>query len=167
MGVTPPIFFTKKPNNSLKNTTIISYNISLTYSLDIDMSNRFKKAMENTEFTQDDVNSDAKVSDGKEKKDKEQIVTRNKSIINIEKNTLPIAKRVRTKHGRNLTIPLFVEELNVIDEAVKKLGQDQNISISVFIRESILQQCKKVLGAKEYQEILNNQLNVTKPKKEQ
>jgi hypothetical protein len=55
----------------------------------------------------------------------------------------------------------------VIDEAVKKLGQDQNISISVFIRESILQQCKKVLGAKEYQEILNNQLNVTKPKKEQ
>ena len=131
------------------------------------MSNRIKKAMENTEITQDDVNSDAKVSDGKEKKDKEQIVTRNKSIINIEKNTLPIAKRVRTKHGRNLTIPLFVEELNVIDEAVKKLGQDQNISISVFIRESILQQCKKVLGAKEYQEILNNQLNVTKPKKEQ
>lgn len=42
MGVNPPFFFTKKPNNSLKNTTIISYNISLTYSLDIDMSNRFK-----------------------------------------------------------------------------------------------------------------------------
>lgn len=46
------------------------------------MSNRFKKAMENTEFTQDDVNSDAKVSDGKEKK------IRNKSSHAINQSSI-------------------------------------------------------------------------------
>lgn len=118
--------------------------------------------MENTEFTQNDVDSDAKKP---EVEVKAEIVTRNKMVINIEKNTLPQAKRVRTKVGRNITIPLYVEELNVIEQAVKKLGESQNISINVFLRESILQQCKKVLSAKEYQELLDNQFNVVKSKK--
>ena len=125
------------------------------------MTNRFKNARQNREFTQDDVNSDVKeVSEPITNK----IITRNKSVVLIEKNTIPMAKRTRTKHGRNLTTPLFVEELNVIDEAVKKIGQDQDISINIFIRQTILEQCKKILGKDIFNEIMSNQQNSIKNK---
>jgi len=120
------------------------------------MTNRFKAARQNTEFTHNDVNSDVK----------ENIEQPSKINITIEKNTLPVAKRVRTKHGRNLTTPLFVEELTAIEEAVKKLGQEQDISMATFIRQTILDQCKKVLGKEGFNEIMANQLNSVKPKKE-
>ena len=110
------------------------------------------------------MNSDVK--ENIEQPSKINIVTRNQSVITIEKNTLPVAKRVRTKHGRNLTTPLFVEELTAIEEAVKKLGQEQDISIATFIRQTILDQCKKVLGKEGFNEIMANQLNSVKPKKE-
>ena len=128
------------------------------------MTNRFKATRQNTEFTHNDVNSDVK--ENIEQPSKINIVTRNQSVITIEKNTLPVAKRVRTKHGRNLTTPLFVEELTAIEEAVKKLGQEQDISIATFIRQTILDQCKKVLGKEGFNEIMANQLNSVKPKKE-
>jgi hypothetical protein len=126
------------------------------------MSDRFKKALKNQEFIHEDVNSDIKPN----QEPKTEIITRNKSIVHIEKNTLPTAKRVRTKHGRNITLPLYVEELTAIEETVKKLGQDQDISISIFIRQAILDQCKKILGKDDYNEILNNQMNTVKPKKD-
>ena len=128
------------------------------------MTNRIKAARQNTEFTHNDVNSDVK--ENIEQPSKMNIVTRNQSVITIEKNTLPVAKRVRTKHGRNLTTPLFVEELNAIEEAVKKLGQEQDISMATFIRQTILDQCKKVLGKEDFNQIMTNQLNSIKPKKE-
>ena len=128
------------------------------------MTNRLKAARQNTEFTHNDVNSDVK--ENIEQPSKINIVTRNQSVITIEKNTLPVAKRVRTKHGRNLTTPLFVEELTAIEEAVKKLGQEQDISMATFIRQTILDQCKKVLGKEGFNEIMANQLNSVKPKKE-
>ena len=128
------------------------------------MTNRFKAARQTTEFTHNDVNSDVK--ENIEQPSKINIVTRNQSVITIEKNTLPVAKRVRTKHGRNLTTPLFVEELTAIEEAVKKLGQEQDISMATFIRQTILDQCKKVLGKEGFNEIMANQLNSVKPKKE-
>ena len=128
------------------------------------MTNRIKAARQNTEFTHNDVNSDVK--ENIEQPSKINIVTRNQSVITIEKNTLPVAKRVRTKHGRNLTTPLFVEELTAIEEAVKKLGQEQDISMATFIRQTILDQCKKVLGKEGFNEIMANQLNSVKPKKE-
>ena len=53
-----------------------------------------------------------------------------------------------------------------IEEAVKKLGQEQDISIATFIRQTILDQCKKVLGKEGFNEIMANQLNSVKPKKE-
>ena len=128
------------------------------------MTNRFKAARQNTEFTHNDVNSDVK--ENIEQTSKKNIITRNQSVVIIEKNTLPIAKRIRTKHGRNLTTPLFVEELIAIEEAVKKIGQEQDISMASFIRQIILDQCKKVLGKEAFNQIMTNQLNSIKPKKE-
>ena len=128
------------------------------------MTNRFKAARQNTEFTHNDVNSDVK--ENVEQTSKKNIITRNQSVVIIEKNTLPIAKRIRTKHGRNLTTPLFVEELIAIEEAVKKIGLEEDISMATFIRQTILDQCKKVLGKETFNQIMTNQLNSIKPKKE-
>ena len=128
------------------------------------MTNRFKAARQNTEFTHNDVNSDVK--EKIDQPSKTNIITRNQSVVVIEKNTLPIAKRIRTKHGRNLTTPLFVEELIAIEEAVKKIGLEEDISMATFIRQTILDQCKKVLGKEAFNQIMTNQLNSIKPKKE-
>ena len=132
------------------------------------MTNRFKAARQNTDFTHTDVNSDVNsdVKENIEQPSEKNIITRNQSVVIIEKNTLPVAKRIRTKHGRNLTTPLFVEELTAIEEAVKKLGQEQDISMAIFIRQTILDQCKKVLGKEDFNQIMTNQLNSIKPKKE-
>ena len=128
------------------------------------MTNRFKAARQNTEFTHNDVNSDVK--ENIEQTSKKNIITRNQSVVIIEKNTLPIAKRIRTKHGRNLTTPLFVEELIAIEEAVKKIGLEEDISMATFIRQTILDQCKKTLGKEAFNQIMANQLNSVKPQKE-
>ena len=128
------------------------------------MTNRFKAARQNTDFTHTDVNSDVK--ENIEQLSEKNIITRNQSVVIIEKNTLPVAKRIRTKHGRNLTTPLFVEELAAIEEAVKKIGQEQDISMAIFIRQTILDQCKKTLGKEAFNQIMANQLNSIKPKKE-
>ena len=128
------------------------------------MSNRFKAARQNTDFTHTDVNSDVKKNI--EQLSEKNIITRNQSVVIIEKNKLPIAKRIRTKHGRNLTTPLFVEELAAIEEAVKKIGQKQDISMATFIRQTILDQCKKTLGKEAFNQIMANQLNSVKPQKE-
>ena len=126
--------------------------------------NRFAKARQNKEFTHIDVNSDTKDSTGTPPSN--QIVTRNKSVVLLEPNTLPVSTRSRTKNGRNLTIPLFVEELNIIEKAVTILGQQSDTSINNLIRQTILEQCKKIIGKEEYQKMLSQQLNVIKTSKE-
>ena len=126
--------------------------------------NRFAKARQNKEFTHIDVNSDAK--DSTDSTPSHKIVTRNKSVVLLEPNTLPVSTRSRTKNGRNLTIPLFVEELNIIEKAVTILGQQSDTSINSFIRQTILDQCKKIIGKEEYQKMLSQQLNVIKTPKE-
>lgn len=141
------------------------YKINLSnYIKRLNMSeNRFSKARQNKEFTHVDVNSDANKSDNNNSSNK--IVTRNKSVVLLEPNTLSASSRSRTKNGRNLTIPLFVEELNVIEKAVSILGQDSDTSMNSFIRQTILNQCKKIIDKDEYQKIISNQLNVIKPAK--
>ncbi|UIJ77573.1 hypothetical protein [Acinetobacter sp. SH20PTE14] len=126
--------------------------------------NRFAKARQNKEFTHIDVNSDAK--DSASTLPSNKIVTRNKSVVLLEPNKLPVSTRSRTKNGRNLTIPLFVEELNIIETAVNILGQKSDTSINNFIRQTILDKCKKIIGKEEYQRMLNQQLNVIKTPKE-
>ena len=106
--------------------------------------NRFAKARQNKEFTHIDVNSDVKDSTSVTPSNK--IITRNKSVVLLEPNTLPVSTRSRTKNGRNLTIPLFVEELNIIEKAVTILGQKSDTSINNLIRQTILDQCKKIIG---------------------
>jgi hypothetical protein len=59
-----------------------------------------------------------------------------------------------------------VEELNIIEKAVTILGQKSDTSINNFIRQTILDQCKKIIGKEEYQKMLSQQLNVIKTPKE-
>ena len=59
-----------------------------------------------------------------------------------------------------------MKENENLKEAVKKLGQEQDISMATFIRQTILDQCKKVLGKEDFNQIMTNQLNSIKPKKE-
>ena len=84
------------------------------------MTNRFKAARQNKEFTHNDVNSDVK--ENIEQNSKMNIVTRNQSVITIEKNTLPVAKRIRTNHGRHPTPPLLAQDLPALEEPVQKIG---------------------------------------------
>ena len=73
-------------------------------------NSRFQKARTQTDFIED-INSDVKPP-------KKEVVTRNKSVIELEENKLSCSVRSRTKNGRNLTTPLFVEELELIEKAV-------------------------------------------------
>lgn len=124
-------------------------------------SNKFKAARQNKEFVQD-VNSDA--ADPVPKK---IIVTsRNKSQITLQPNTLSQRERSRVKNGRNLTIPLFAEELLIIEAAVESLSQKEDISINAFIRNLVLDKCKKVIGKEAFDELNDRKLNVIKAKKD-
>ena len=95
-------------------------------------SNKFKAARQNKEFVQD-VNSDAADSAPKQI----TITSRNKSQVTLEPNTLSQRERSRVKNGRNLTIPLFAEELLIIEAAVESLSQKEDISINAFIRNLV------------------------------
>ena len=72
--------------------------------------------------------------------------------------------RSRTKNGRNLTTPLFVEELELIEKAVSIKAEDMELSISAWIRKTLLDAAKKIVGKEEAEKILSNQLNVIKNK---
>lgn len=118
---------------------------------------KFKRARQKQEFVQD-TNSDI------ESKEIKTVVTRNKSAIQLEENTLSARQRSRTKQGRNVTIPLFHEELSIIEEAVSKLSESSDTSINNFIRESILKECKKILKKDTYESMILDRLNVVKNK---
>ncbi|WPC33539.1 hypothetical protein [Acinetobacter towneri] len=124
-------------------------------------SNKFKAARQNKEFVQD-VNSDAADSAPKQI----TITSRNKSQVTLEPNTLSQRERSRVKNGRNLTIPLFAEELLIIEAAVESLSQKEDISINAFIRNLVLDKCKKVIGKEAFDELNDRKLNVIKAKKD-
>ena len=124
-------------------------------------SNKFKAARQNKEFVQD-VNSDAADSAPKQI----TITSRNKSQVTLEANTLSQRERSRVKNGRNLTIPLFAEELLIIEAAVESLSQKEDISINAFIRNLVLDKCKKVIGKEAFDELNDRKLNVIKAKKD-
>ena len=56
--------------------------------------------------------------------------------------------------------------LNAQDVIHELVASAKDISIATFIRQTILDQCKKVLGKEGFNEIMANQLNSVKPKKE-
>ncbi|WP_368678886.1 hypothetical protein [Acinetobacter lactucae] len=87
-------------------------------------------------------------------------VTRNGTVIKLEKNDLPTRKRQRKAHGTNLTIPLYFEELIAIEEAFEKENLAE--SLNDFIRVQLLAKAKSILGADEFKEILANELNKVK-----
>ena len=124
-------------------------------------SNKFKAARQNKEFVQD-VNSDAADSAPKQI----TITSRNKSQVTLEPNTLSQRERSRVKNGRNLTIPLFAEELLIIEAAVESLSKKEDISINAFIRNLVLDKCKKVIGKEAFDELNDRKLNVIKAKKD-
>lgn len=118
---------------------------------------KFKRARQKQDFVQD-TNSDV------EQKNIKTVVTRNKSSVQLEENTLSARQRSRTKHGRNITVPLFHEELSAIDEAVAKLSDRQDTSLNNFIREAVLKEAKRVLGKEQYESLVCKKMNVVKNK---
>ena len=65
-----------------------------------------------------------------------------------------------------MTIPLFAEELLIIEAAVESLSQKEDISINAFIRNLVLDKCKKVIGKEAFDELNDRKLNVIKAKKD-
>lgn len=118
--------------------------------------NRFKRAREQVEFVHD-INSDTQ-----EPQVVEKVITRNKNEVVIEPNDLTPKQRSRTKHGRNISVPLYVEELEIIEAAVEKISLQQEISVSNFIRQSLLSRCQEILGQSEYERLNAIKRNVVK-----
>ena len=56
---------------------------------------------------------------------------------------------------------LFVEELELIEQAVEQLDEP---SISNFVRETLLAKCQAVLGKEQYNRINDSKRNVVKKK---
>ena len=119
--------------------------------------NRFKKAREQVDFVQD-VNSDTQDTI----KAVEKVITRNKNEVVIEPNNLTTKQRSRTKHGRNISVPLYVEELEIIEASVEKISVQQEISVSNFIRQTLLNRCQEILGQNEYEKLNAVKRNVVK-----
>ena len=122
------------------------------------MSNdRFLKARTakaTTEFVQgvnDDVKPTATAT----------IKTRGNKQLDLEPNQLSNKERSRSKHGRILITHLFVEELELIEQAVEQLDEP---SISNFVRETLLAKCQAVLGKEQYNRINDSKRNVVKKK---
>lgn len=112
--------------------------------------NKFDRIKANADFIQD-VNSDVKQT--------QTITTKGQKQLTLEPNTLSNKERSRSKHGRNLIMHLFVEELEAIEQTAEKLGEP---SVSNFVRQLILNKCRNVLGNEEYNNIASNKRNVLK-----
>ena len=119
--------------------------------------NRFKKAREQVDFVQD-VNSDTQDTI----KAVEKVITRNKNEVVIEPNSLTPKQRSRTRHGRNISVPLYVEELEIIEATVGKLSEQHEVSVSNFIRQTLLNRCQEILGQNVYEKLNAVKRNVVK-----
>ena len=91
----------------------------------------------------------------------QSIKTRGNKQLDLEPNQLSNKERSRSKHGRTLITHLFVEELELIEQAVEQLDEP---SISNFVRETLLAKCQAVLGKEQYNRINDSKRNVVKKK---
>ena len=98
--------------------------------------NRFKRAREQVDFVHD-INSDTP-------------------------KTEVVEQRSHNKQGRNIYVPLYMEELEIIEYNKKKVSLQQEISVSNFIRQTLLNRCQDILGQAEYERLNTLKRNVVK-----
>lgn len=80
--------------------------------------------------------------------------------ILLTPHTGEVKKRTRKDHGRLASVPLYYEEEKTLKAAAGFIGE----SLNDFIREVVLKEAKRVLGAERYNEIMDKPLNQTKVK---
>ena len=69
-----------------------------------------------------------------------------------------VKKRTRKEHGRLISVPAYYEEEKVLKEAAGFVGE----SLNDFIRDVVLKEARRVLGAEKFNATMNNPLNQTK-----
>lgn len=80
--------------------------------------------------------------------------------ILLTPHTGEVKKRTRKDHGRLASVPLYYEEEKVLKEAAGFVGE----SLNDFIRDVVLKEAKRVLGAERFNVTMNTPLNQTKVK---
>ena len=80
--------------------------------------------------------------------------------IILTPHTGEVKKRTRKDHGRLASVPLYYEEEKVLKEAAGFVGE----SLNDFIRDVVLKEAKRVLGAEKFNSTMNTPLNQTKVK---
>lgn len=80
--------------------------------------------------------------------------------ILLTPHTGQVKKRTRKDHGRLASVPLYYEEEKVLKEAAGFVGE----SLNDFIRDVVLKEARRVLGAEKFNATMNNPLNQTKVK---
>ena len=78
--------------------------------------------------------------------------------IILTPHTGEVKKRTRKDHGRLASVPLYYEEEKVLKEAAGFVGE----SLNDFIRDIVLKEARRVLGAEKFNATMNNPLNQTK-----
>lgn len=78
--------------------------------------------------------------------------------ILLTPHTGEVKKRTRKDHGRLASVPLYYEEEKVLKEAAGFVGE----SLNDFIRDVVLKEARRVLGAEKFNATMNNPLNQTK-----
>lgn len=78
--------------------------------------------------------------------------------IILTPHTGEVKKRTRKDHGRLASVPLYYEEEKVLKEAAGFVGE----SLNDFIRDVVLKEARRVLGAEKFNATMNNPLNQTK-----
>lgn len=78
--------------------------------------------------------------------------------ILLTPHTGEVKKRTRKDHGRLASVPLYYEEEKVLKEAAGFVGE----SLNDFIRDVVLKEARRVLGAEKFNTTMNNPLNQTK-----
>ena len=80
--------------------------------------------------------------------------------IMLTPHTGEVKKRTRKDHGRLASVPLYYEEEKALKEAAGFIGE----SLNDFIRDAVLKEAKRVLGAEKFNAVMDKPLNQTKVK---
>lgn len=80
--------------------------------------------------------------------------------IILTPHTGEVKKRYRKEHGRLASVPLYYEEEKVLKEAAGFVGE----SLNDFIRDVVLKEARRVLGAEKFNAVMDKPLNQTKVK---
>ena len=78
--------------------------------------------------------------------------------IILTPHTGEVKKRTRKDHGRLASVPLYYEEEKVLKEAAGFVGE----SLNDFIRDVVLKEAKRVLGAEKFNATMSKPLNLAK-----